>query len=58
MFDDYKKFLFDGMNVCREQMLFQNKGHEIYTNKVNKFALNRDDDKRKIQDNQRGHYAA
>ena len=46
-FDDYKKCLDDGSkNIYRSQMLFQNKDHEIYTSKVNKIALNRDDDKR------------
>ena len=43
-------------------MLFHTKDHEIYTSKVNKIAVNRDDDKRKIQADQiatiaRGHYA-
>ena len=42
-------------------MLFQNKKHEIFTSNVNKIALNRDDDKRLIQDDgittlARGHY--
>ena len=60
-FDDYKKCLEDGKNVYRSQMLFQNKDHEVYTSKVNKIALNRDDDKRLVQADQittlaRGHY--
>ena len=45
-FDDYKKCLDDGKNVYRSQMLFQNKDHEVYTTKVNKIALKRDDNKR------------
>ena len=47
-FNDYKKCLFDKdqRNSYRTEMLFQNKKHEIYTCKVNKIALNRDDDKR------------
>ena len=52
MFDDYKKCLYDGGNVCREQMLFQTKDHEVYTSKSNKIVLNRDDDKWKIQADQ------
>ena len=48
-FDNYKKFLDNGFIVYREQMLFQNKKHEILTSKINKFALNQDDDKRLIQ---------
>ena len=48
-FDDYKKCLDDGQNVCREQILFQNKDHEVYTSKANKVALNRNDDKRLVK---------
>ena len=33
-FDDYKTCLFDGKTKYREQMLFGNKKHEVYT--VNK----------------------
>ena len=47
-FDDYKKCLDDGKNVCMSQVLFQNKYHEVYTNNVNKIALNRYDDKRLV----------
>ena len=43
-FDDYKTCLFDGKTVYREQMLFENKKHEVYT--VNKHKMNRDNDKR------------
>ena len=45
-FDDYKTCLFKGKTMYKEQMLFENKKHEVYT--VNKYqiALNRDDDKR------------
>ena len=45
-FDDYKTCLFDGETIYREQMLFENKKHEIYTVNKHKIALNRDDDKR------------
>ena len=48
-FDDYKQCLDDGKKLYREQLLFQNKKHVIYTSKVNKIALSRDDDKRLIQ---------
>ena len=48
-FNDYKKCLEDGENVYREQMLFQNQKHKLFTSKLNKIALNRDDDKRVIQ---------
>ena len=43
MFDDYKTCLFDGETVYREQMLFENKKHEVYTVNKHKIALNRDD---------------
>ena len=48
-FDDYKTCLFDGETIYREQMLFGNKKHEVYTVNKNKIALNRDDDKRLVQ---------
>ena len=48
-FDDYKACLFDGKTVHREQMLFENKKHEMYTVNNHKIALNRDDDKRLVQ---------
>ena len=49
-FDDYKKCLDNGKEVYREQLFFRNKNHELYTTRVNKIALNCDDDKRLIQD--------
>ena len=60
-FSDYKKCLDEGVNTHREQVLFQNKDHVVYTARVNKIALNRDDDKRIVQADQimtlaRGHY--
>ena len=30
-FDDYKTCLFDGKIISREQTLFENKRHEVYT---------------------------
>ena len=60
-FNDYKKSLFDGIDFYRNQHLIQNKKHEVFTLNVNKLALNRDDDKRIIGEDQistlaRGHY--
>ena len=49
MFDDYKICLFDGKAICREQMLFENKKHEVYLVNKHNIALNRDDDKRLVQ---------
>ena len=48
-FDDYKTLLFDGETMYREQMLFENKKHEVYTVNKYKIALNRDGDKRTVQ---------
>ena len=48
-FDDYKTCLFDGETIYMEQMLFENKKHEVYTVNKHKIALKRDDDKRLVQ---------
>ena len=48
-FDDYKTYLFDCETMYREQMLFENKKHEVYTVNKHKITLNRDDDKRLVQ---------
>ena len=48
-FDDCKTCLFDGKTVYREQMLFENKKHEVCTVNKHKIALSRDDDKRILQ---------
>ena len=45
-FDDYKTCL---LMVKQEQMLFENKKHEVYRVKNHKVALNRDNDKRLVQ---------
>ena len=50
-FDDYKKCLLNpvGKRIYRSQLMFRNRKHEVHTVKVNKVALNRDDDKRVVQ---------
>ena len=48
-FDDYKACLFNGKTIYREQMLFENKKHTVYTVNKPKIALNRDDGKGLIQ---------
>ena len=30
-FNDYKNYLFDDKKIYREQMLFENKKHKVYT---------------------------
>ena len=48
-FEDYKKCLFEGKTMYREQMLFEHKKHDVFTVNKCKIALNREDDKRIIQ---------
>ena len=44
-FEDYKKCLFEEINIHRSQLMFRSKKHNVRTLEVNKLALNRDDDK-------------
>ena len=48
-FEDYRTCLFDGETIYREQILFENKKHEVYTVNKDKLALNRDSDKRAVE---------
>ena len=48
-FNYYKTCLFHGKTIYREQMLFENKKHEVYTVNKHKIGLNREDDKRLVQ---------
>ena len=45
-FEDYKTCLFSDSTEYRPQLMFRSAKHEVHTIKVNKVALNRDDDKR------------
>ena len=45
-FEDYKTCLFNDSTEYRSQLMFRLSKHEVHTIKVNKVALNRDDDKR------------
>ena len=45
-FKDYKRCLFEGINIYKSQLLFRSDKHEIKTLEVNKLALNSQDDKR------------
>ena len=45
-FEDYKACLFSNSTEYRSQLMFRSSKHEVHTIKVNKVALNRDDDKR------------
>ena len=45
-FEDYKRCLFEGINIHRSQMMFRSVKHKVKTLEVNKLALSREDDKR------------
>ena len=59
-FKDYKRCLFEGINIYKSQLLFRSNKHEIRTLEVNKLTLNSEDDKRipidLISTYARGHY--
>ena len=48
-FDDYVNFFLSSTNDYRSQLMFRSTKHEVHTAKVNKVALNRDDDKRIVK---------
>ena len=45
-FEDYKTGLFKDSTEYRSQLMFRSSKHKVHTIKVNKVALNKDDDKR------------
>ena len=47
-FDDYKKCLLNGEVALKSQQRFKSKGHDVYTENINKIALSSNDDKRLI----------
>ena len=47
-FDDYKKCLLNDEIVLKSQQRFKSKGHDVYTENINKIALSSNDDKRLI----------
>ena len=47
-FDDYKNCLLNGEVVLKSQQRFKSKGHDVYTENINKIALSSNDDKRLI----------
>ena len=47
-FEGYKTCLLDGETVYREQILFENNKHKVYTVNKHQIAFNRDDDKRLV----------
>jgi len=49
-FDDYKKCLFNRTKQYEKMNVIRSRGHEIYTETLNKIALSANDDKRIIMD--------
>ena len=47
-FNDYKNCLLNGEVVLKAQQRFKSKGHDVYTEIINKIALSSNDDKRLI----------
>ena len=46
MFENYKDWLFNNKTIMRSQLRFKSDHHNVYTEEVNKIALNSNDDKR------------
>ena len=46
MFENYKDSLFNNKTIIRSQLKFKSDHHNVYTEEVNKIALNSSDDKR------------
>ena len=44
-FDDYKNCLLNGEVILKLQQRFISKGHDVYTENINKIALSNNDDK-------------
>ena len=47
-FNDYKNCLLNGKVILKSQQRFISKGHDVYTENVNKIVLSSNDDKRLI----------
>ena len=45
-FDDYKKCMLNSEVILKSQQTFKSKGHDVYTENINKIALSSNDDKR------------
>ena len=47
-FDDYKNCLLNGEVILKSQQRFISKGHNVYTENIDKIALSSNDDKRTV----------
>ena len=45
-FDDYENCLLKDEVILKSQQRFRSKGHDVYTENINKIALSNNDDKR------------
>ena len=45
-FNDYKNCLFKDEVILKSQQIFRSKGHDVYTENINKIALSNNDNKR------------
>ena len=45
-FNDYKNCLLNGKVLLQSQQRFKGKGHDVYTENINKITLSSNDDKR------------
>ena len=55
-FDDYKRCLLNGKVILKSQQRFRSKGHDVYTENINKIALSNNDDKRIVSSNKMWSY--
>ena len=46
MFENYKDSLFNNKTILKSQQKFKSDHHKVYTEEINKIALNSNDDKR------------
>ena len=46
MFENYKDCLFNDKIISKSQQIFKSNHHKVYTEEVNKIALNSNDDER------------
>ena len=51
-FNDYKNCLLNGEVVLKSQQIFKSKGHDVYTENINKIALSSNDVERIVSSNQ------
>ena len=56
-FDDYKNCLLNGEVILKSQQRFTSKGHDVYTENINKIELSSNDDKRIVSSDKIKSYA-